>query len=52
MIEDSDLTFSSSGYWFWSVFGTGLIHFFCLLRPILPPEMFESGKNIRLDPLP
>jgi hypothetical protein len=25
--------------------------FFCLTRPILPPEMFESGKKIGLDPL-
>ena len=40
-----------SGFWFWSIFGTGFIHLFCLSRPILPPEIFESGKNIGLDPL-
>jgi hypothetical protein len=25
--------------------------FFCLSRLIFPPEIFESGKNIGLDPL-
>jgi hypothetical protein len=28
-----------------------LVRLFCLTRPILPPEIFESGKNIGLDPL-
>ena len=36
-------------------FGLSLVRvlyiFFCLSRPILPPEIFESGKNIGLDPL-
>ncbi len=51
MVGDSDFTFFPSGFWFWSVFGMGSVHLFCLSRPILPPEIFESGKNIGLDPL-
>ena len=37
-------------------FGLSLVRnrytFFCLTRSKLPPENFESGKNIGLDPLP
>ena len=46
--------FSFVFFWFlvcvWSVFGLCLVQLFCLTRPILPPEMFESGKKLGWTP--
>ncbi len=35
----------------WSVIQRNWYTFFCLTKPILQPEIFESGENIGLDPL-
>ncbi len=41
----------SGSFWFWYEFCVGYTFFFCLMRPIVPPGIFESGEKNDLDPL-